>query len=114
MSEGLWLNTLVTVPVVEIMLYWVSLVTVGMVAGVGWGLYITQKKKLSLNAIPFSCPFNEKKEGAPIVDQPENDKNRVISLHSHSPNIMELITRLEGMSTKTERYQGMRPGYRLW
>lgn len=42
---GNWLNLLVTITVAEVIVYWVSIITVAMIAGIGWALYISEKRK---------------------------------------------------------------------
>jgi len=64
-----WLLQLVTVPQFELLAYIIMAVALGIIGAVGWGLYITEKKK-TLSGI-ISCPFYQKENNAYTVS---NDK----------------------------------------
>lgn len=75
MNNEFWINSMVSVPVAELIVYWVSLITVGMIAGIGWALFFTNKKKQSRISVPFVCPFNKKEDCATVINEPSQYKD---------------------------------------
>jgi hypothetical protein len=72
MNNEIWINTLVTVPVVELVCYWVSIITLAIIAGIGWAFFVTEKNKHSKSTISSSCPLNKVKEKATIINEPHD------------------------------------------
>ncbi len=71
----IWISTLVTVPVGELVCYWVLLVTLGMIAGLGWSGYMRLKKRKSFGV--FTCPFAHISKNQTIVNNPpDNVQNK--------------------------------------
>ena len=65
---NIWIAELVTVPVGELVCYWVMLITLGIIAGLGWSGYIRLKKRKSLEV--FTCPFAHISKSKAVVNNP--------------------------------------------
>ena len=69
MSE--WFGTLLSISVAEVLIYWYLLFTVAAIGGVGWGSYISARKRLSSRA--FLCPFANGNKRQSIIDNPSQN-----------------------------------------
>ena len=81
-----WIAQSVTVPVGELFCYWVLIIALAMVAVMGWVLYVGEKRSLSRFLI---CPLIKKPYSTPIVDKPQNDKDK--HKQTGEPSIMREI-----------------------
>jgi hypothetical protein len=66
---NIWITELVTVPVGELVCYWVLLVTLGIIASLGWSNFVRLKKRKSV----FTCPFINISKDQPIVNNPSDN-----------------------------------------
>ncbi len=69
--NDIWILQPVTVPVGELICYWILLVTLGIISGLGWSAYVRLKKRESLRV--FTCPFAHISESQTIVNNPSDD-----------------------------------------
>jgi len=68
-----WLFQLVTVPQFELLSYILMALAFGMMGAVGWGLYLTEKRKTSTKV--FLCPFYSKKNDTSVVSNHQKNKH---------------------------------------
>ena len=66
-----WIVQLVTVPVGEMICYWVMLIALGMIASIGWSAYFRLKKRKSLGV--FTCPFAHISKSRTVVNNPSDN-----------------------------------------
>ena len=69
------MSTTVTITVIELVIYWVSGITLSMIAAIGWALYVTEKKKRSKFVIS-PRPLNKKKDCTTIISEPQKIKDK--------------------------------------
>ena len=69
----IWIATMVTVPVAELICYWVASITLAMIAGLGWAFYATEKGRRR-NRNNLFCPFIEENQSTPIIKKPHKEK----------------------------------------
>jgi hypothetical protein len=65
---------MINIPLYHLIVYWVSSITLAMIAGIGWSAYIVERKKRLKRVFAF-CPFIKKKNSTTIVGEPAYEKD---------------------------------------
>jgi hypothetical protein len=66
----IWILKTVTLPFGELLCYFILMFTFAILAGLGWSLYIVEKRKRLRLIISGLCPFVKKKDGTAIINKP--------------------------------------------
>lgn len=72
-----WLLEVESVCRFELIFYWVLALILSLVAGVGWGLYSTERKSLRRRGNCLPNPLDRKENRASPIDNPNQDKENI-------------------------------------